>query len=297
MLTAWPPDPAGAEARTALALLVREEDPDAEASLSRALRPWLRRAAKRRLDSSGEIDDAVSEGCKDVVNAVRGPWKPTEGFDRYCLRTATNAINRVWRRNRGKQVVWEGWPGKQEDLEALEELVGDPEIWQLVARYLKSRLESQQKYLVQDLLRRAELVRGLVGEVESLKPETAYKRLAQELGGLARSAVPVSLDQPRDGGNIPPPEPPSIEAGPEAIVLRESFREAVRECIGRLPGRQREVVAWRLLDKGLEWKEIAAVLGGTADGCKQTYHRAKGDLRKCLKAGGLDVDATMLSGM
>ncbi|MCB0857974.1 MAG: sigma-70 family RNA polymerase sigma factor [Solirubrobacterales bacterium] len=90
--------------------------------------------------------------------------------------------------------------------------------------------------------------------------------------------VPDQAESPYRG------ELSDLESDPERSVLAGSQEEAVREANGRLPERQREVLALRELD-GLSYDEIAGVMEMKPNAVSQLISRARISLRKEMRVG------------
>jgi RNA polymerase sigma-70 factor, ECF subfamily len=72
------------------------------------------------------------------------------------------------------------------------------------------------------------------------------------------------------------------ESGPSEQLLREELRERVRAALGRLPERDREVLALRYLEQ-LPIRDVAEVLGITEGAAKVRHLRALERLRRLLE--------------
>ncbi len=72
---------------------------------------------------------------------------------------------------------------------------------------------------------------------------------------------------------------------PENHAQRTELRDAIQDCIGSLPPRQRMVVV--LIDvEGLDYREAAEVLGVPSGTVKSRLSRARAKLRDCLRKTG-----------
>jgi RNA polymerase sigma-70 factor (ECF subfamily) len=66
-----------------------------------------------------------------------------------------------------------------------------------------------------------------------------------------------------------------------APAYDQADREALRECLGRLTDRARNMLAWRY-GEGLNSRQIAGRLGASAEAVRMTLVRARQALAKCL---------------
>lgn len=99
---------------------------------------------------------------------------------------------------------------------------------------------------------------------------------------LFRVAANLCKNHLRDRARLVLGMPLEIIAAPEGEPLEEKQRRArVRECLARLPMRQRQVVSLRI-DAGLTFGEVAASLGITENNAKVSYHNAVRKLRDLL---------------
>lgn len=122
----------------------------------------------------------------------------------------------------------------------------------------------------------------------------AFERVGDLRGAfrpwLLQITANLAKNHRRDNARLVPtdtlPERPVDEPGAdEQLTLAERARQ-LREAIGTLSTRQREVVLLRI-DGQLPFSEIAETLGITENNAKVTYHTAAKRLRERL--GGPDV--------
>ena len=96
----------------------------------------------------------------------------------------------------------------------------------------------------------------------------------EEPGGLPAGSAPELAERLLD-----------VSSGPSAGLRREERRAAVRRALGRLPGRDREVLELRYLEQ-LSTAQAAAVLGVGEGAVKMRLLRALQRLRDLLDRSG-----------
>lgn len=102
------------------------------------------------------------------------------------------------------------------------------------------------------------------------------RRRGQEM----RNAPEVDLDVPA-GGAIPPLEIPAEQRSPERIAYDRERRKRLSRAIADLPTQQRHCLVLRL-ERGLKYREIAAVLKISLDTVKAHLFQAKQRLKDLL---------------
>lgn len=102
------------------------------------------------------------------------------------------------------------------------------------------------------------------------------------LFGIARNAALDELRRRKRAAAAPLPEPPSEPDPGEAAELALQ-RDAVRAALGRLPARERELIALKY-HADLSNAEVAAVLGVSVSNAGTLVHRAMTKLRETLDA-------------
>ncbi len=78
---------------------------------------------------------------------------------------------------------------------------------------------------------------------------------------------------------------PSSDGGPDQKLVAARLHAATRECVDRLPARERRAVEMRLLEED-ETSNVVRRLGITANNLAVLLHRARAHLRDCLGAHG-----------
>ncbi|MDX6661244.1 MAG: hypothetical protein QOJ55_2066, partial [Solirubrobacteraceae bacterium] len=111
---------------------------------------------------------------------------------------------------------------------------------------------------------------------------TAARNASYDLIGKRRRAVPTD--------EVPEPsraqEPGELDGDPERTAMLTSLQADVREANGRLPERQREVLALRELEE-LSYDEIAEIMDMTRNAVAQLISRARIKLRDELRGTAL----------
>lgn len=84
-------------------------------------------------------------------------------------------------------------------------------------------------------------------------------------------------------------EPPDTSSMPDRQVTALDSARRVRELVGKLPERQREVVMLRIFED-LSVKETASAMGCREGTVKALLHKATNGLRICMNQSGFDND-------
>jgi RNA polymerase sigma-70 factor (ECF subfamily) len=93
-----------------------------------------------------------------------------------------------------------------------------------------------------------------------------------------------------EGGDDPggAVEVESLAAGPDELAHRREMVGRVQEALGELPGEYREVVVLRDVE-GLDYDEIAALVGASREAVKSRLHRAREELAGRLRRMGCEL--------
>jgi RNA polymerase sigma-70 factor (ECF subfamily) len=162
----------------------------------------------------------------------------------------------------------------QGDVTAFEELVrrNQAMAWALAWRCLSDSSEAHD--VVQDAF------------LKIYRAASRYKPTAKFQTYLTRVVTRLCLD--REAKKRPqymdllPPVADSLH-GPEALVIDAELRDAVQECLARLPANQRIAITLRQYE-GMSYGEIADVLKLSPKAVDSLLQRARGSLRGCLAA-------------
>ena len=110
---------------------------------------------------------------------------------------------------------------------------------------------------------------------------TAARNAAYDVIGKRKRAEPTD-EVPEPGGH----EPADLDVDPERAAMLASLQDDVREANGRLPERQREVLALRELEE-LSYDDIAELLDMNRNSVAQLISRARINLRDEMRRSAL----------
>jgi RNA polymerase sigma-70 factor (ECF subfamily) len=111
---------------------------------------------------------------------------------------------------------------------------------------------------------------------------TAARNASYDMIGKRKRAEPTD-EVPEPSGDR---EPGDLHVDPERAAMLTSLQDDVREASGRLPERQREVLALRELEE-LSYDEIAEIMGMNRNSVAQLISRARISLRDELRGTAL----------
>jgi RNA polymerase sigma-70 factor (ECF subfamily) len=111
---------------------------------------------------------------------------------------------------------------------------------------------------------------------------TAARNASYDMIGKRKRAEPTD-EVPEPSGDR---EPGDLHADPERATMLASLQDDVREANGRLPARQREVLALRELEE-LSYDEIAEIMDMNRNSVAQLISRARISLRDELRGTAL----------
>jgi RNA polymerase sigma-70 factor (ECF subfamily) len=80
----------------------------------------------------------------------------------------------------------------------------------------------------------------------------------------------------------------AIQSGPDELAERREMIGKVQEALDGLSGDHREVVVLRDIE-GLDYEEIAALVGASREAVKSRLHRARGELAGRLRGMGYEL--------
>ncbi len=87
--------------------------------------------------------------------------------------------------------------------------------------------------------------------------------------------------------DVPPTKlPPSEAPSPETLLVRRVVAEKIEQALARLAHNRRRAV--KLYLQGLAFPEVAKVLGWTNGKARNLIYRGLGDLRRELRAMGIE---------
>jgi RNA polymerase sigma-70 factor (ECF subfamily) len=114
---------------------------------------------------------------------------------------------------------------------------------------------------------------------------TAARNASYDMIGRRKKATPVD-EIPEFGGGEGTRDPGDLDLDPERTAMLGSAQEEIRAANGRLPERQREVLALRELEDK-SYDEIAEIMGMNRNSVAQLISRARIKLRDELRGGAL----------
>ena len=114
---------------------------------------------------------------------------------------------------------------------------------------------------------------------------TAARNASYDMIGKRKKATPVD-EIPDSGGGESSREPGDLALDPERTAMLGSAQEEIRLANGRLPERQREVLAMRELEDK-SYDEIAEIMGMNRNSVAQLISRARINLRDELRGSAL----------
>ncbi len=122
---------------------------------------------------------------------------------------------------------------------------------------------------------------------------TAARNASYDMIGKRKRATPVD-EIPERGGGAGARDPGDLDLDPERTAMLDSQQAEIREANGRLPQRQREVLALRELEDR-SYDEIAEIMGMNRNSVAQLISRARIKLRDELRGSALaSVAATSI---
>jgi RNA polymerase sigma factor (sigma-70 family) len=114
---------------------------------------------------------------------------------------------------------------------------------------------------------------------------TAARNASYDMIGKRKKAQPME-ELPEHGGGEGARDPGDLDLDPERTAMTATLQEEVREANGRLPERQREVLALRELEDR-SYDEIAEIMGMNRNSVAQLISRARIKLRDELRGTAL----------
>jgi RNA polymerase sigma-70 factor, ECF subfamily len=117
--------------------------------------------------------------------------------------------------------------------------------------------------------------------LNTLRQARVRETFAATFGGEAQDPDENETVRGRDATDAPVPGMGVPPIGPDEALSRTERAAALREAIGRLPARRREVLMLRW-ERGLSYAEIAQVIKSTARNVEQAHYRSVKALRRLL---------------
>jgi RNA polymerase sigma-70 factor, ECF subfamily len=112
-----------------------------------------------------------------------------------------------------------------------------------------------------------------------------HRRREKEVPIATLAAGAVRHGEADDDGGM---EMAAIQSGPDELAERREMIGKVQEALDGLSGDHREVVVLRDIE-GLDYEEIAALVGASREAIKSRLHRARGELAGRLRGMGYEL--------
>jgi len=177
------------------------------------------------------------------------------------------------------------------DREAFDRLVADhlPRVWGIVWRILRHREDTED--VVQDVFLAA--YQGIGSFRGDARLATWLQRIAvtRSLNHLDRAAEKIrrasrSIEAAGGGSDDTAGDPPEMPAAPGPSPLQSleaaDLRRRLADCLSRLPGAWRAILALRDAEER-SYEEIAALVGITMGTVRSRLARARIALRRCIE--------------